>query len=115
MKKINIILLLLNLAILGYFIFSFSGANGNIKALKQQNDSLLNNNKNLENLNAQIKLELEQDQNKIDSFAAEDIILKNKVQETTSKIKTLKSKYEKASSHADSFGSDELRRYFAEL
>jgi hypothetical protein len=86
-----------------------------IKDLKLQNDSLQRANLVLDSVENRYIQKLNESTYEILQLESEDNALENKVKYMNREITIIKNKYEKARNYADSFGSDELKRYFAEL
>jgi hypothetical protein len=115
--KYNILSFLGGVMLLAIILFVKNGSydNSTINSLKLQNDSLLQVNLKLDSANAQLMVKIEEENVAIENLTQKDEVLKEKVNEMNFKIKSLNIKYEKAVSHADDFGSDEISRYFANL
>ena len=110
-QKLGTFLLGVAVCFLAMYFVSTQKMDARIKDLKLQNDSLLNANVVLDSLeNKYIESTYE-----ILQLESEDNALETKVKYMNREITIIKNKYEKARNYADSFGSDELKRYFAEL
>ena len=103
-----IILISLLFLLLIFTLFNEKQING----LKKANEEILNQNRVLDSLNGTYMVEIKKKDSVIGNLVNQDNILKNKVLSIDSKIKAIN--YEKANSHSDNFGSEQLRRYFAD-
>jgi hypothetical protein len=83
--------------------------------LKLKNYSLQRANLVLDSLENTYTVELNKDNIEALKLNKEDYVMENKVQELNKKIIIINKKYEKALNYADSLGSDDIKRYFAEL
>lgn len=102
-----------------FFIFFYSPSN---KAARKEIQELNLINKRLKKSNDSIRLEIVQykdDMAKSDeiimTLMEEDHLLRDEVNELTDKITNLKSKYEKANTHANGFDSSAIKQYFSNL
>ena len=86
-----------------------------IKDLKLQNDSLHQANIVLDSLKDTYIQELNKSTYEILKLESEDNALEYKVKYMNKEILIIKNKYEKASNYANSFGSDDIKKYFSEL
>jgi len=86
-----------------------------IKELKLENDSLHKANLVLDSLENKYIVELNKANFEVLKLEKEDYVMENMVQELNKKIIIINKKYEKALNYADSFGSDDIKRYFSEL
>jgi hypothetical protein len=86
-----------------------------IKDLKLQNDSLFQANHILDSLEDTYIQELNKSTYEILQLESEDNALEYKVKYMNKEILIIKNKYEKASNYANSFGSDDIKKYFSEL
>lgn len=86
-----------------------------IKALQLQNDSLLKANIKLDSLENHFLVELNNANYEILKLEGEDKALETKVNYYNKEITIIKNKYEKAKHFADSYGSDDIKRYFSNL
>jgi peptidoglycan hydrolase CwlO-like protein len=110
-SKILLIFIILIIFICSYVVVIKYNEN-KIDVLKKANDELLNQNKVLDSLNGTYMVEIKKKDSAIGNLVNQDNLLKNKVLSIDSKIKAIN--YEKANSHSDNFGSEQLRRYFAD-
>lgn len=86
-----------------------------VKALQLQNDSLVKANLVLDSLENHFLAKMNEANYEVLQLQNEDNALEYKVKYMNKEINIIKTKYEKARNYADGFGSDELKRYFAEL
>ena len=86
-----------------------------IKDLKLQNDSLHQANIVLDSLRDNYIKELNNSSYEILKLESQDNALEYKVKYMNKEILIIKNKYEKASNYANSFGSDDIKKYFSEL
>ena len=114
-KKLTPFLLGILLCFLGMYFVNTRKIDSVIKELKLENDSLHKANLVLDSLENTYIVELNKANFEVLKLEKEDNVLENKVQEMNKKIIIINKKYEKARNYADSFGSDDIKRYFAEL
>ena len=86
-----------------------------IKDLKLQNDSLHQANIVLDSLKNTYIQQLNNSTYEILKLESQDNALEYKVKYMNKEILIIKNKYEKASNYANSFGSDDIKKYFSEL
>jgi hypothetical protein len=109
-KILLISLISIPLIIAVYFLFFNSDYE--LNGLKKANEEILNQNRVLDSLNRSYMVEIKKKDSAIGNLVNQDNLLKNKVLSIDSKIKAIN--YEKANSHSDNFGSEQLKRYFAD-
>jgi hypothetical protein len=109
-KILLIFIILISFISLYFLVIKFN--QNKIDGLKKANDELLNQNKVLDSLNGTYMVEIKKKDSAIGNLVNQDNLLKNKVLLVDSKIKAIN--YEKANSHSDNFGSEQLKRYFAD-
>jgi hypothetical protein len=109
-KRNILVIILISLLFFSLFFLLFNDKQ--INGLKKANEEILNQNKVLDSLNGTYMVEIKKKDSVIGKLVNQDNILKNKVLSIDSKIKAIN--YEKANSHSDNFGSEQLRRYFAD-
>jgi len=97
-----------------YFV-NTTNIDSRIKQLKLQNDSLYKANAVLDSLEDTYIVKMNEANYEIIQLETEDKELDYKVKNMNKEINIIKNKYEKASNYANSFGSDELKRYFSNL
>jgi hypothetical protein len=114
-QKLGTFLLGVAVCFLAMYFVSTQKMDAKIKDLKLQNDSLFNANVVLDSLEDKYIQKLNESNFEILKLESEDNALENKVKYMNREITIIKNKYEKARNYSDSFGSDELKRYFAEL
>jgi len=114
-QKLGTFLLGVAVCFLAMYFVSTQKIDAKIKDLKLQNDSLFNANVVLDSLEDKYIQKLNESNFEILKLESEDNALENKVKYMNREITIIKNKYEKVRNYADSFGSDELKRYFAEL
>lgn len=86
-----------------------------VKALQLQNDSLVKANLVLDSLENHFLAKMNEANYEVLQLQSQDNALEYKVKYMNKEINIIKTKYEKVRNYADGFGSDELKRYFAEL
>ena len=86
-----------------------------IKTLQLQNDSLVKANIKLDSLENKFLGELNNANYEILKLESQDNALETQVNYYNREIKVIKNKYEKAKHFADSYGSDDIKRYFSNL
>jgi hypothetical protein len=106
--------------VIGIFILTWVQNRGgvstkDIATLKAQNDSLHKENLKLDSLENTYLVELNKANYEVLRLENEDNALEGKVKYMDKEIKIIKTKYEKAKHYADSYGSDDIKRYFANL
>jgi cell division protein FtsB len=109
-KRNILVIILISLLFISLFFLLFNDKQ--INGLKKANEEILNQNRVLDSLNGTYMVEIKKKDSVIGKLVNQDNILKNKVLSIDSKIKAIN--YEKANSHSDNFGSEQLRRYFAD-
>lgn len=114
-QKLGTFLLGVAVCFLAMYFVNTRKMDARIKDLKLQNDSLQRANLILDSVEDRYIQKLNQSTYEILQLESEDNALENKVKYMNREITIIKNKYEKARNYADSFGSDELKRYFAEL
>ena len=114
-QKLGTFLLGVAVCFLAMYFVSTQKMDARIKDLKLQNDSLLNANVVLDSLENTYIAKMNEANYEILQLESEDNALETKVKYMNREITIIKNKYEKARNYADSFGSDELKGYFAEL
>ena len=114
-QKLGTFLLGVAVCFLAMYFVNTRKMDARIKDLKLQNDSLQMANLILDSVEDRYIQKLNQSTYEILQLESEDNALENKVKYMNREITIIKNKYEKARNYADSFGSDELKRYFAEL
>ena len=112
---ISMISAFFGMLVLNYVQDAKGMGNDAINKLKLQNDSLLQANLKLDSANDVLNAKIEQESIAIENLTLKDDIIKSKVNEMDTKIKSLNIKYEKATNHANNFGSYEITSYFANL
>lgn len=86
-----------------------------LKELKALNDSLkIENQKIMQDIKAGEEDMAKQDEI-IKTLFEETFLLKEQLSDIKQEFKNVKNKYEKAKVFSDSFGSDDIKRYFSEL
>lgn len=113
--KLGTFLLGVAVCFLAMYFVNTRKMDARIKDLKLQNDSLHKANLVLDSIEDKYIQKLNESNYEILKLESEDNVLENKVKNMNREITIIKNKYEKARNYADSFGSDELKRYFAEL
>ena len=114
-QKLGTFLLGVAVCFLAMYFVNTRKMDARIKDLKLQNDSLHKANLVLDSIEDKYIQKLNESNYEILKLESEDNVLENKVKNMNREITIIKNKYEKARNYADSFGSDELKRYFAEL
>jgi hypothetical protein len=114
-QKLGTFLLGVAVCFLAMYFVNTRKMDARIKDLKLQNDSLQRANLVLDSVEDRYIQKLNESTYEILQLESEDNALENKVKYMNREITIIKNKYEKARNYADSFGSDELKRYFAEL
>ena len=114
-QKLGTFLLGVAVCFLAMYFVNTRKMDARIKDLKLQNDSLQRANLVLDSVEDRYIQKLNQSTYEILQLESEDNALENKVKYMNREITIIKNKYEKARNYADSFGSDELKRYFTEL
>jgi hypothetical protein len=103
------------LCFVGMYFINTRKIDSVIKDLKLQNDSLHQANIVLDSLKDTYIQELNKSTYEILKLESEDNALEYKVKYMNKEILIIKNKYEKASNYANSFGSDDIKKYFSEL
>lgn len=114
-QKLGTFLLGVAVCFLAMYFVSTQKMDARIKDLKLQNDSLQRANLVLDSVEDRYIQKLNESTYEILQLESEDNTLETKVKYMNREITIIKNKYEKARNYADSFGSDELKRYFAEI
>lgn len=114
-QKLGTFLLGVAVCFLAMYFVNTRKMDAKIKDLKLQNDSLLRANLVLDSVEDKYIQKLNESTFEILKLESEDNGLENKVKYMNREITIIKNKYEKALNYADTFGSDELKRYFSEL
>ena len=114
-QKLGTFLLGVAICFLAMYFVNTRKMDARIKDLKLQNDSLQRANLILDSIENKYIQKLNESTFEILKLETEDYALENKVKNMNKEIIIIKNKYEKARNYADSFGSDELKRYFSEL
>ena len=114
-QKLGTFLLGVAVCFLAMYFVNTRKMDARIKDLKLQNDSLHRANLVLDSIEDKYIQKLNESNYEILKLESEDNALETKVKYMNREITIIKNKYEKARNYADSFGSHELKRYFAEL
>jgi hypothetical protein len=114
-QKLGTFLLGILICFLAMYFVNTRKIDSVIKDLKLENDSLHRANLVLDSLENKYIQELNNSTYEILKLETEDNALESKVHYMNKEIIIIKNKYEKARNYADSFGSDDIKRYFAEL
>jgi cupin superfamily acireductone dioxygenase involved in methionine salvage len=114
-QKLGTFLLGILICFLAMYFVNTRKIDSVIKDLKLENDSLHRANLVLDSLENKYIQELNNSTYEILKLETEDNALESKVNYMNKEIIIIKNKYEKARNYADSFGSDDIKRYFSEL
>lgn len=106
---------IVGIACLNYVLNSSGHSSKDVDRLKLQNDSLVKENLKLDSLEKSYLAELNSANFEILKLEGEDNTLEAKVKNMNKEITIIKKKYEKAKHYADSYGSDDIKRYFSNL
>jgi hypothetical protein len=100
---------------LAMYFLDMGKSDARVKELQLQNDSLFKANLVLDSLEDTYISKMNEANYEILQLESEDNALEYKVKYMNKEINIIKTKYEKARNYANGFGSDDIRRYFAEL
>jgi len=114
-NKLITFLLGASLCFLGMYFINTRKIDSVIKQLKLENDSLYRANLVLDSIESKYIQELNKANFEVLKLEKEDNDMEHKVLDMNKKIIIINKKYEKALNYADSFGSDDIKRYFSEL
>jgi hypothetical protein len=112
MEKLLNFLLILFIIIMFILFIHQENKIDNKTAFEIENEKLVKANKHLDSLNAFYKNENLKKDSTIEVLENDDKVLKNKLSLIDNHIKSIK--YEKVYHYSDNFGSDQLKRYFAD-
>ena len=113
--KFGIFLLGVTVCFLVMYFVNTTQVDSKIKELKLQNDSLYKANIQIDSLKNMYVAQINEANYEILKLESEDNALQTNVNFMNRQITIIKKKYEKANNYANSFGSDDIKRYFAEL
>lgn len=114
-QKLGTFLLGIAVCFLAMYFTSTRKMDAKIKELSLQNDSLHRANIVLDSLESHFLAKMNEANYEVLQLQSEDNALEYKVKYMNKEINIIKTKYEKARNYANDFGSDDLKRYFAEL
>lgn len=100
---------------LNYVLDSNGHGSKDVDRLKLENDSLVKANLKLDSLEKSYLSELNNANFEILKLESQDNTLEARVKNMNKEITIIKTKYEKAKHYADSYGSDDIKRYFSNL
>lgn len=106
---------IVGIACLNYVLNSNGHGSKDVDRLELQNDSLLKANAKIDSLANSYLMELNATNFEILKLENQDKSLESKVDYYNKEITIIKKKYEKAKNYANSYGSDDIKRYFANL